>query len=316
MGFRYRKIARRVSDVGLSEYSSLAYEFADYLISTDQMKLHIKGVDILQQNQDVEYDMEYVHRWTDVYRKSILSKFYQLEGWMGDTGCPITMMTLTGYQSGSASRVVKGHSLSIEDTFDLLKVSWDKLSKILRKEIPDLTYIWIVEPHKSGYPHYHVVLFHDVSDSLQDKIRRIWFEKYQAGSYDHGVDFSVRAPEESIKSIRNYLMKYVMKGFLPSESRYSKRDEWTPQELVFNAVVWKNHYRLWDSSRNLKKVMAYQGEERPKNIIWEEMRLTNAYQDVTHPMWVKSPQVVQAIRLGRLRSIIPDFPESDPPGEG
>jgi hypothetical protein len=288
---RYRKVAKRVSKTSLSGYTDLARKFANYLEATAQIKMRISGVDLAKM-QPVEHDMDYIHRWTVPYRKAVLSKFYQLETWLKDNPCPVTMMTLTGYQDGHVSRQVKGRALTVEDTFQLLNESWKKLSMILRKEIPDLTYVWIVEPHASGYPHYHVVLFHALTEAQQDRIRALWSEKYVAGSLEHGVDFSVRTPETSVRSMRNYLMKYVAKGFVSAGSRFEPDTEWTPEQLVFNAVAWKHGYRLFGCSRNLSAVMAYQGDTRT-GFIWYKMEISNGFGDYLFPIWRKTKDEVR-----------------------
>lgn len=301
---RYRKIAKRVSETGLSGYSDLAMRFANYLEGTSHIKMRVSGLDT-RSMVSVEHDMDYVHRWTPIYRKAVLSKFYQLEAWLKENPRPVTMMTLTGYQAGAYSRSVKGRDLTVEETFQMLNESWKKLSMILRKEIPDLTYVWIIEPHESGYPHYHVVLFHALSEGQQERIKRLWADTYQAGSLEHGVDFSVRSPGESVKSMRNYLMKYVAKGFVSVGSRYEPEKDWTPAQLVFNAVVWSNGYRLFGCSRDLSAVMAYQGE-RKSGIFWYKMEIADDFDDISSPVWQKAKEEVMAIVQGcsdRLRAM-------------
>ena len=64
----------------------------------------------------------------------------------------------------------------------------------------NLSYIWIIEPHSSGYPHLHIVIFSLISINLQEKIRLLWSQKYVAGSKLHVVDFVTRTPEEDIES--------------------------------------------------------------------------------------------------------------------
>ena len=117
-----------------------------------------------------------------------------------------------------------------------MKDGWDKLSKILRKYVPDLTYIWVIEPHSSGYPHFHIILFAEIPESLQEKIKQLWSEKYKVGSKERGVDFSTRILDEDINSLRNYLMKYIAKGFVITNTKFSETF-WTKEILVFNALI-------------------------------------------------------------------------------
>jgi hypothetical protein len=57
-------------------------------------------------------------------------------------------------------------------------------------------------------------------------------EKYKAGSYEHGVDFAASKPGQLIGSIRNYLMKYLAKGFTSTGSKFGEGNTWGAGELV------------------------------------------------------------------------------------
>jgi len=228
-------------DPKLHSYWKLAWDFVDYLSNMEKARFIASGFD-LNKNTSKKNCGLYVHRWTEIYRRRQLAKLYQL-GWK-ENRTSVTMMTLTTYQDGEYSLSIKGKPVTIEESFELLKDGWNKLSKILRKYIKDLNYIWVVEPHASGYPHLHVVIFTQLSDNLQNKIKKLWSEKYQTGSKDHGVDFTTRTPEEDIDSLRNYLMKYIAKGFVSTGSKFSETS-WTKEELVFNALIWKNGFRTF-----------------------------------------------------------------------
>lgn len=58
-----------------------------------------------------------------------------------------------------------------------------------------------------------------------------------------------------VASFRNYLMKYMEKTFIDT------MPEWSPEELFFNAIAWKEGYRLFGCSRNLSKVMSRKTEK-------------------------------------------------------
>ena len=202
------------------------------------------------------------------------------------------LLTLTTYQNGEYSILQKGFDVTIEDSFIFLKEGWDKLSKILRKYIPDLSYIWLIEPHSSGYPHLHIVIFSSISEILQEKIRLLWSQKYAAGSKLHGVDFVTRTPEEDIDSLRNYLMKYIAKGFVTVSTKF-KGNGWTKEELVFYSLVWQHGFRTFQPSRKLQNLMAWKKEkkdstwwykgqseienlgvnERERYVIWEQHKI-------------------------------------------
>jgi hypothetical protein len=286
-----RDLLREIrQDPILKSYWELSRKFVIYLNQMDKACFIVSGFDQLK-NKSASNVGKYIHRWTPIYQKRLMAKLYQLDGWWKEHKGPVTLLTLTTYQAGEYSQAIKGEKVSIEDGFLLLKDGWNKLSKILRKYIQDLTYIWVIEPHSSGYPHFHVIVFADIPQFLQDKIKQLWSEKYKVGSEKHGVDFSTRIPDENINSLRNYLMKYIGKGFVITNTKFSETF-WTKEQLVFNALVWKNKYRTFQPSQKLQQIMRYDydqdrsvwwhtGEsefennstlDRDRHIIWERFK--------------------------------------------
>ena len=209
-----------------------------------------------QDNKGIKKYFAANHRWTTGYRKKLLAKLYLLDEYIEQNPSAVTLLTLTVYQDGEYSEQITGKKLSIQESFELLKKSWKKLSMMIRTILPGTEYIWIVEPHKTGYPHLHLVLFSDVSMGIQEKIKTLWSEKYQAGSLEHGAQFEIRRPDQAIESLRNYLMKYIAKGFISTDSRYGG-DGWSASELVFNACVWEGGYRTFQPSRGLQKTLGW-----------------------------------------------------------
>lgn len=144
---------------------------------------------------------------------------------MKDNPRVVSMLTLTTYQSGVHSIKVKGHIVTIPESFDILKTGWDKLSKVLRKHVPGLEYILAMEAHKSGYPHLHIFLLtpEPIPEALQQKCMNLWEKKYKAGSSEHGIEFTFKTTDTPIQSIRNYLMKYVCKSFYALTSKFPEQ---------------------------------------------------------------------------------------------
>lgn len=252
----HRQVQR---DRHLRKYAKMTWEYVTYLEQIEKACFIISGYD-LEENRSATNVGSYIHRWTEVYRKRQLARLYKLDDWWKENKGPVTMLTLTTYQDGTYSQTMRGEPVSIEESFEILRDGWDKLSKILRKYLPSVPYIWVVEPHKTGYPHRHVILFAEVPDDLQEKIRRLWSEKYCAGSMAHGVDFTVRTPDEDIECIRNYLMKYIAKGFISTGSKFTETP-WTKEELVYNAIIWKKKCRIFQPSRALQNVMKKEEKE-------------------------------------------------------
>lgn len=202
--------------------------------------------------EEFQRELPYIHRWTEIYRRGFLAKMYQLEDYLGFDVTNATMITLTVFQRG----------FDPEECLIKLLKNYVKLFKILRKRFGTLDYFYILEPHKTGYPHMHIMYMKRLTDVEKQEIKTIWAEKYGAGSIEHGVDFSDPRPSEngelqggSISHVRGYLMKYI------SKSLYAENMQ--PNELLFNALLKKNKIRLYNCSRNFAKIMKQHKE--PEN---------------------------------------------------
>ena len=261
--------------------------FLTYLRTTANLKLRVHG-ECSQEDrpgiEDTTLNFPYIHRWKDQYRRGVLAKFYKLEAWHEANPTPITMLTLTTYQEGQYSRSMTGKNTTIPESFCLLKNSWVSLRHAIKYHLPDTSWCWIMEPHKTGYPHLHTVLFSEVNESAQTSIRDLWARKYKAGSYKHGVDFAVNTPGQTVQSIRNYLMKYVAKSFTTTGSQFSHGSVWSAGELVFNALVKKHGWRLFGASRDLCKVMAYT-KQTDDDIKWYATEILNDDEGVNRLVW-------------------------------
>jgi hypothetical protein len=173
-----------------------------------------------------------LNRWHPQRRTAWLAKMYQMAQWYDANrigGC--TLITLTGYQENSG--------LSIYETWDNINASRVKILKILRKYLGKINYFWVVEPHGTGYPHYHLAVFREIDNNIkdsagrgmEDKLRDLYSEEWGTGAHDYGLDFKVMKGETSIKDLKNYLMKYISKGYVGDEG-------WSEGELIFNAHLF------------------------------------------------------------------------------
>jgi hypothetical protein len=286
----------------LAPYYQDTRQFLGYLHSTAKSKFKIHGTKYYPDMppDDINRTVEYIHRWTLTYRRGVIKKFYQLEEWHEQNPVPITMLTLTTYQDGQYSATITGKKLTIPESFHKLKNSWDSLRDAIKRRLPNVPFVWIMEPHQSGYPHLHIILFADVDRGTQESIKTLWSKKYQAGSYDHGADFAVSKPEESIKSIRNYLVKYIAKGFTSTGSKYEDGDIWTAGQTVFYALVRKYRWRLFGASRDICKVMAY-NKMADESISWYATELLNANEDY-HLTWARD--TVTLDEVAKIRTLL------------
>ena len=127
---------------------------------------------------------------------------------------------------------------------------------------------------ESGYPHIHAGFSTEFTDAEKDRLKNHWSRIVKAGDFKHGLDFSFEQNFKNgeVASLGNYLIKYLAKTFVEAIP------DWTPEELVFNAIAWDKGYRFFGCSRNLSKAMA-----RPKKddshctwfstILWRPWRL-------------------------------------------
>ncbi|MDD5188759.1 MAG: hypothetical protein PHF57_11190 [Methanoregula sp.] len=73
-------------------------------------------------------------------------------------------------------------------------------------------------------------------------------------------------------------MKYVVKGFLTTGSKFGEGDALSAGELVFNALVWKHQWRLFGASRILTKIMAYP-KKTDDNVKWYATEILNPHSE-------------------------------------
>lgn len=285
----------------LRKYAYDCEVFKNYLEATDEAYFQAYG--LKSDGTEVTKKIPYIHRFTTTYRKGILAKFYQLEKHLKDNPKPITMITLTTYQDSQYSVKKIGHKVDHEQAMEMLVDGFRKLRELITNRIcegrtPD--YFWILEPHSSGYPHMHLCYLEEFTQAEQEHIKDMWSNKYGAGEQ---VDFSFRKPEDSIKSIRNYLMKYMAKGFLDSGSKFTN-SKLKPAQLVFNALLRKSKTRMWGCSRHLSRIMAPTIEITPYSIVWYRLVMRNSRDeqlDVDVNLW--------SHQYSRARLMLAEFKE-------
>jgi len=214
----------------------------------------------------INFELPYKHRWSPIYRNFVLAKMYGINDfWEARNRPEITFLTLTTYQGNTkTTRAARGESVSILEAFDLLYDSWRKLRVSMAKNIigHSFDYVGIVEPHLSGYPHMHVIIFEPLSDNQINSIKKLWSEKYKAGSYRRGVnaekneDIELKCRDD-IKNIGFYAFKYLGKSF--GKDPFSM----TRGELLFSAALHHNHRRQILCSRS---VSAFLKERQMKRL--------------------------------------------------
>ncbi|MGA2824181.1 MAG: hypothetical protein ABSE72_11720 [Bacteroidales bacterium] len=236
----------------LNRYFPLCWQFIEYLRHKEKIQFIIEGYDSRIDNL-VTYVLPYIHRWKPEYMKARLAKFYKLDEWAKTNPLPLSLLTFTTYHNSAYARRKRGKGFTIDESWDILKNGYWKASMLIRNKIrKGVPYFWIAEPQpESGYPHIHAGYFTEFTNPEKDRLKNHWSRVIEAGDYKHGLDFSFEQMHQSgeVKSLRNYLMKYLAKTFVETIPN------WTPEELVFNAIAWKQGYRFFGCSRDLSHAM-------------------------------------------------------------
>lgn len=262
-----------------------------------------------------------LNRWHPKRRTAWTAKMYRVAQWYeNQEKQECTLVTLTGYQKNSG--------LSWYDTLDNIGESRIKLLKILRKYLGKVSYFWVIEPHTkndNGYPHIHLAVFKDIDNTIkdsfgegmEDKLRRLYSEEWKTGSHTYGLDFQQMKGENQIQDLKNYLMKYISKGYITEKP-------WSPGELIFNAHlygavhgnrpskegeqlnikgVYAKKYRIIGMSRDLSDLIKPEQEDK-EQIVW-------LHTDETEPQEIKTEdgEIITEERKKVLydRQLIPDW---------
>lgn len=207
-----------------------------------------------------------LHRWKREYKKRVYAKVQCLNAWYDTHHSPITMCTFTTYQRG----------LDKWEQLELLKCSFNKAKKMLNKYLGLFSYVWVMEPHDSGYSHIHMILFKSVSRELRKKLQTLWIEKYNPGAslpgqrYGESLNFKIKKGQRDLRSAAAYIFAYVNKTL-----DYELLEQFDSGYYLQSAWVWKmskhdtdyTGVRLWGCSRDLSEVMK-SPDLPPSECIW------------------------------------------------
>ena len=266
------------------QYDRVVREFLMYLENTEKMKFRLSA-EYYGENGIEDYTVEipYMHRWKTEYKNGVLWKFYRLEDYLKENPIDVvTMVTFTtshGYNK--FHRKGKTSNRTIQESFAELKEGWRKI----RDNFRGFQYVWIMEPHENGYPHIHVAVFGKIPEKDQYRIMSLW-AKWGIGSYDHGVQFEAKEKKDSVKSVRNYLLKYMRKTIYKTESKYGENEKWTTGELVFNALAYKHRWRFWGATKELSSVMRFTKKTDEQNYLYVATEMKNAKGEYNE-LWAK-----------------------------
>lgn len=281
----------------------LCSQFVDYLDQCEQKGFMLKGYDT-KKGQLLNLPLSYDNRWSPNRRRELSEKLKRLEFWFEEQeDRPVTMITLTSYHGG----------MTVSSAWHELNKSRDKLRKLIAFYYKNPDYFWVVEPHKSGYVHYHMAVFAKVDNDfrywvhkdgidwfrgdikIEDKFRDLWSRKYKTGNHTFGLDFSQKQGDGKIQHLKNYLSKYLEKGFL--------LDKWTRGMLIFNANLWETGFRMYGASTAIRKMMNIE-PDKPSQIVWLETKMQA-------PETTLEGETIEIEKVIWYRQYIPDWIDSD-----
>lgn len=232
--------------------SEIMRGFQQYLLDTAGMQIHIKGV---KHGELLELDLPYIHRWTQEYKNKLLAKFYKLDDWFKDSGfTDATFFTFTTRQQDFKNKA---------DQYTFLKDNFREVRNNMREFKGKFSYIWVAEPHKSGYAHIHMLAFTLFTPDECERVKHLWCDVYKAGVREAldiqlikaSSDFGKHDKSDSnkLQSPKNYILKYLKKTFT---------EETDLSYFMFSAVAWHmgrhpdyKRFRFYGTSRDLSSVM-------------------------------------------------------------
>jgi len=226
----------------MKQFSHEIMSFEEYLRATS--KIHYQMIARSSEGHLVFLEKGYKHRWSIEYKRDLLRRFYLLRDWHIEQFVKkSTLFTLTTYQKGLTHR----------EQLRLLRKAWDSVIDLLGHEfkrlgLPKPEFVKIIEAHKSGYAHIHCILFADIPFETQMKLRRLYAVNYNAGSFEHGLDFSSGTKE--IDHIIAYVLKYITPDPLHAQG------DWILQNTIYEA--WHDEenperYRTVTFSRGISR---------------------------------------------------------------
>src|SRR5665811_2140208 len=173
-------------------------EFLKYLDRTSDS--HIVACGVTDSCNECDKDFGYPHRYTEKYIKGRFAKLYLLDDWYKQEVRPMTFLTMTSFHKADSMFTLENSLVNeIRDTFERLQRGKRLFMTELRNMgFKGVSYMMVVEPHESGFPHYHMIVFASFTIDQQIRLRNCW-EKWGIGSFEHGLDFDERPQKENIK---------------------------------------------------------------------------------------------------------------------
>jgi len=224
--------------------------FEDYLAAKEGQVLAFED-----QNTGDYLVLPHEHRWSSTYRRRTYARLkaaerYVIDKW--DGGVPTTLLTLTAPHNDE-----NGDPRPFESVLSDLKDGWDKARRVIRRETEgvETEYLAVFEPHGSGYPHLHVVLFGVARPSIGRKVQQYWVDRYVEGASADAQDCEVsRGRGVDLSEPAAYVMKYLSKSLARDGEAEQTALEAMPTVhgyVEFSALMWATGNRTYSMSQGL-----------------------------------------------------------------
>ncbi|WP_419765446.1 MAG: replication endonuclease [Arcobacter sp.] len=188
------------------------------------------------------------------YFAEINNRVNSLFDYAKDNGLRPVFVTLTAPSKYHKKDRFGNYIENPNDTAKALTQIWNKFTNLqvfqkMKKELNHgLVYFRVYEPHKSGVPHLHAMLFIPSKYILQVKKKyKEYFSSSKWGSNKKAIDFRYTWYKEKGGAV-GYIMKYITKTFKDENSM-----------KVEHAIYWyiKHKIRRFLSSRTLAPLTIY-----------------------------------------------------------
>ena len=205
------------------------------------------------------------HRWSADYRRRTYARLKAAErhvtGKWGET-VPTTMLTLTAPHKDAS-----GDYRAFTSVLSDIKEGWNKARDVIDRETEgvETEYLAVFEPHATGYPHLHVLVFGVARPSLGEKVADYWVNRYVEGASRKAQDVTVkRGRSLQLESPAAYLMKYLSKS-LAREGSEGATDRQSLPSIAgyrgFSALMWATGKRTYSMSEGLSEAVAESAPE-------------------------------------------------------
>lgn len=235
---------------GLETVGDATEAFEDYLRAKEDQVL------VFEDQVEGDYLVrDHEHRWSPEYRLRTYARLKAAERHVRDVwgeSVPTTLLTLTAPHNAS-----DGSPRSFEAVLSDIKDGWDKARRVMRRETEGVKteYLAIYEPHESGYPHLHVVLFGVARPSIGEKITEYWTERYVEGASKDAQSCEVsRGRGTDLSNPAAYVMKYLSKSLARDSGEETTALEGLPSVhgyTEFSALMWATGSRTYSMSQGL-----------------------------------------------------------------